>query len=1050
MSPGQQAYAYASPDSKSRRVTGVESNPTLEFLAVLGDGCRELRVLEADVDRHDRVIPAERFKKTFAFASEDSEALGREARRPLGASVYITVNPVNPALAARATRLSVTRATANDGDVLFLRFLFLDFDVKRPSGISSTDEELQNARDRVDQFLADHSDLEPSTVFGCSGNGYWLLVRLPDYPNDAYHRDVIARVTDWAKEHYSDDRVAVDGATKNPARIMPLVGTMKCKGVDTPERPHRMVTMETPPGKHLVPFDLITFANDYCPEVETAPPNPGEDPGVSATTFRTKAKGGTSVYDRAVAYARKIDPAISGENGHCQTLYAACQLLRMFGDNGSNGGLSVAEILQILRDEINPRCLPPWEDKDLVRKASEADKKVPLSERGQKLKETPAQPRRGKSGRQQQPGDETVQDGGQLKYVEIDGKIHGPIGNKSDDYGVLANFTARVTENITRHEGLGTSTRFKIAVRHHTGRTSEVFVPSDKFTSMAWVLAVGAEHVVMPGQGVKDSLRCGIQELSEAAGIGRVEEHTSLGWHKAGSEWIYLNANGAIGANGTSDLVRVDLGYPCNQYGLPSPTNDPGVRNEAIRSRLLIWSLADNGRVGGRSVAAVLETMPVRAVIAACNFTIHFGGPSGNRKTSAARLVAQHHSVTLRGRSFALPAGWRDTENALQRMTFDCRDGSLVIDDLKTDDQLGKAETILQAQGNLQNRTRMNVDQSLQQSLPPRGAILSTGEIDPRTLSTLGRTLVVQIEAGDVDLDALADLQELGDRGVFAQVTACFIRWLAPRLDQIRDELVGKSATIAKDIGTLPGTHPRHIEIVAQLIAGYAIFLRFAVEAEAISEGQAEEYLATARNALIELGQAQAGHQEDAKPGRKFLDFIIGSLASLHCHLANAKNDFSPQEYAGACGWHKDWLYQGGTAGQTLDWAIPANSRRIGFIDEAEGFVYLDPGPSKQIACEAARKSRDDRQSFDSIGRELINEKLVVWEDGKGGDREKRQAAVQKRIPNHGKGRYYKIPIAYLFGEEEDPEGGKNGHSVPTVPTLFHPESEGRDGTAAF
>ena len=71
------------------------------------------------------------------------------------------------------------------------------------------------------------------------------------------------------------------------------------------------------------------------------------------------------VRDRARAYMRTVDPAISGQHGHNATFLAAVALVKGFG-------LTEAEALEVLRDEFNPRCQPPWREAALAYKVRSA------------------------------------------------------------------------------------------------------------------------------------------------------------------------------------------------------------------------------------------------------------------------------------------------------------------------------------------------------------------------------------------------------------------------------------------------------------------------------------------------------------------------------------------------------------------------------------------------------------------------------------------------------------------------------------------------------
>lgn len=68
---------------------------------------------------------------------------------------------------------------------------------------------------------------------------------------------------------------------------------------------------------------------------------------------------------RARAYARKIEPAISGAGGHTSAFIAAEKIVRGFD-------LPEDVAFRVLRDEYNPACQPPWSDRDLRRKVREA------------------------------------------------------------------------------------------------------------------------------------------------------------------------------------------------------------------------------------------------------------------------------------------------------------------------------------------------------------------------------------------------------------------------------------------------------------------------------------------------------------------------------------------------------------------------------------------------------------------------------------------------------------------------------------------------------
>jgi hypothetical protein len=221
----------------------------LELLAAPQVGCIELRILRAAFDRQGQVCRVDAAAgfggSTIAGWFDNHERLLKEACKLRDVSAYVTFNPVRTDLLARSdNRLTRARHTTRDADIICLRWLYLDIDPLRPAEISSTEAELAAAIERRDAILEDHPELRAAAAWGCSGNGAWILVRLPDYPNDPHHAQLLARTLAALDQRYSDNTVRIDTATSNPARLIGLPGTLKTKGCDRPERPWRRVTLD--------------------------------------------------------------------------------------------------------------------------------------------------------------------------------------------------------------------------------------------------------------------------------------------------------------------------------------------------------------------------------------------------------------------------------------------------------------------------------------------------------------------------------------------------------------------------------------------------------------------------------------------------------------------------------------------------------------------------------------------------------------------------------------------------------------------------------------
>jgi hypothetical protein len=183
-------------------------------------------------------------KGTISGYFDDMEKLAGAATELSGnvPGVYVTLNPINPTLFARAANKLIRYAkhTTSDKDIIKRRWLPIDFDPIRPAGISSNDGEHLEAIERAKQAKAWlEKDLGfPSLVLADSGNGGHVLGRI-DLPNDQESTSIIEKCLQALAVRFTDDRVTVDLTTFNAARIWKLYGTLACKGDSVADRPHR-------------------------------------------------------------------------------------------------------------------------------------------------------------------------------------------------------------------------------------------------------------------------------------------------------------------------------------------------------------------------------------------------------------------------------------------------------------------------------------------------------------------------------------------------------------------------------------------------------------------------------------------------------------------------------------------------------------------------------------------------------------------------------------------------------------------------------------------
>lgn len=161
----------------------------------------------------------------------------------IDSNVYITLNNIKPECYSREQRdrfITNTKVQTSDNDICGYEWLFIDADPKRPAGVSSTDEQLNQAKsigNKVYVFMKNLGFNEPITAM--SGNGIHLLYKIR-LRNSDENKALIKNCLLVLDMLFSNDCVDIDKTNFNPARICKLYGTVARKGSNTAENPHRM------------------------------------------------------------------------------------------------------------------------------------------------------------------------------------------------------------------------------------------------------------------------------------------------------------------------------------------------------------------------------------------------------------------------------------------------------------------------------------------------------------------------------------------------------------------------------------------------------------------------------------------------------------------------------------------------------------------------------------------------------------------------------------------------------------------------------------------
>lgn len=275
--------------------------------------------------------------------------------------VYLVANPVSPdRLAARpnATARAGTGDTTQAAHVVGREALLVDFDPVRPGGVSATEAEKGRAAKLAGRVWRHLGGLGwPAPLVADSGNGMHLIYRVNLPVEDG---GLVRRVLQALAARFDTDGCKIDRAVHDPARLVKIPGTLARKGEPTPDRPHRRSRLLHPGDGVVVPVQLLeAMAAGLAPSARPAAP------AVAPVVLSDDPAGRVP---RARAYLAALPAAVSGEGGHDATFRAACAAVVDFG-------LSQDEARPLLA-EYNARCVPPWSEKELEHKLSDAAKKA--------------------------------------------------------------------------------------------------------------------------------------------------------------------------------------------------------------------------------------------------------------------------------------------------------------------------------------------------------------------------------------------------------------------------------------------------------------------------------------------------------------------------------------------------------------------------------------------------------------------------------------------------------------------------------------------------
>jgi hypothetical protein len=196
-----------------------------------------------------------------------------------------------------------------------------------------------------------------------------------------------------------------------------------------------------------------------------------------------------------------------------------------------------------------------------------------------------------------------------------------------------------------------------------------------------------------------------------------------------------------------------------------------------------------------------------------------------------------------------------------------------------------------------------------------------------------------------------------------------FVCRLAARYEELMAKLNRRVSELRLQAANSTG-HARTPEIIANLQAGFELYLDFSQECQAIDNAQREQLAGRCWQALLESAAAQSKHQAATEPTERFLNLLRGALSSGRTHLASRQGTapgWSPE----SCGWRRD---------NYGNWSPHGDC--VGWIDGED--IYVEPTAAFRAVQTAGRDSGEVLSVSEStLKRRLRDKGLLASTDAK-------------------------------------------------------------------
>ena len=284
-------------------------------------------------------------------------------------------------------------------------------------------------------------------------------------------------------------------------------------------------------------------------------------------------------------------------------------------------------------------------------------------------------------------------------------------------------------------------------------------------------------------------------------------------------------------------------------YRLPPAPNDPV---EAVRASLRFLEVADRAVTIPMLAFAYLAPL---ATLLRPAFALWLRASTGSYKSTITALLMSHFGAFEQQRP---PITWEVTPRAIEHYLYDIKDALAWVDGFNPKltkremiQQYEKAEYVLRSLGNVQGRARMQANTRLHSTLPPRGLLVSTGELFPQGASLIARIVPIEFERQAVDPQGISVARADVRARRYGEAMAAYVTWLADRYDTIGAELAERLRDYRADQGLA-----RSRQAVAMLQVAAGTLADFAAAVGAVEAREADDLRQEVGDVLARVGSS--------------------------------------------------------------------------------------------------------------------------------------------------------------------------------------------------